>query len=218
VYYVEVTLEDPGSGVDWVMTGCQSLDSGATIWASKYMTLKSGTIYSGTWRYEYTSNLPSGKYKWSFVAYDKAGNYLTKEFTFTVYTSLQGKWYVNDQEITSPTQTVYSASTTITFKFVKSAGIEDSKIKCWVEEGGTKILDLTLSAAATWTGSKTLSAGTHNLALKANDGVATITMSILNLQTGEQPTTLQLPSIGLNQMLGIALMLFGAVLAVKRRG
>jgi len=214
VYYVEVTLEDPGSGVDWVMTGCQNLDTGATIWASKYMTLLSGTINSGTWRYEHTSTLSAGNYKWSFVAYDKAGNYLTKEFQFTVYPGLQGKWYVNNVEITSPTQKVYTKDTTVNFKFVKTVGVDDSKIKCWVEEGGTKILDLTLTAAGTWTGSKTLSTGTHSLALKAYDGTSTITMSIIQLQIGEEWTP---PPIGINQLLGAALIVVGAVLAFRKK-
>jgi len=216
-YYVEATLEDPSSGVDWVMTGCQNLDTGATIWAAKNMTLLSGTINSGTWRYEHTSTLSAGKYKWSIVAYDKAGNYLTKEFQFTVYPGFQGKWYVNNVEITSPTQKVYTKDTTVNFKFVKTVGVDDSKIKCWVEEGGTKILDLTLTAAGTWTGSKTLSAGTHNLALKANDGTTTITMSIINLQIGEEWTPPPLPPIGVNQLLGAALIVVGAVLAFKKR-
>jgi hypothetical protein len=180
--------------------------------------LSNGTIYDGTWSISFSElATPGNNYKIYFIVKNKAGLTTSQNVYFNIYTALQGTWYVNDVEITSSTQTVYATNTSVNFKFVKSAGVDDSKIKCWVEEGGTKILDLTLSAAGTWTGSKTLSAGTHSLALKAYDGTSTITMSIINMQIGEEWTLPSLPPIGVNQLLGAALIVVGAVLLAFRK-
>jgi hypothetical protein len=125
----------------------------------------------------------SGTYSYSITVQNKAGLTTTQSGSFTIYTQLQGKWYINNIEITSSSQTIYSTSTTVSFKFQKTAGIEDTKISCWVEEGGTKILTLSLTDSTNhiWTGSYTFSAGTHNLAIKAYDGTTTITYSIVGL-------------------------------------
>jgi hypothetical protein len=124
-----------------------------------------------------------GNYTFSGAAYNKAGLSTAISGSFTIYTQLQGNWYINDQQITSTSQTIYSTSTTVSFKFQKTAGIADSYISCWVEEGGAKILTLSLTDSTNhiWTGSHTFSAGTHNLAIKAYDGTATITYSVVGL-------------------------------------
>jgi hypothetical protein len=159
-----------------------------------------------------------GTHKVICKAFDAAGNVaeVTVTFTIQVYRNLQGDWYVNDQEVTSPTQTIYVKTATVTFKFVKTAGIDDSKISCWVEEGGTKILTLTLTDPINhvWTGSYTFTSGKHFLTLKASDGTSAVTMSIANLQVGE---TWELPRFNTGQLFGFVLMIVGAVLALKKR-
>jgi len=124
-----------------------------------------------------------GTHTFKFTATNNAGLTSTKSGTFTIYTQLQGNWYIANQQITNSSQTVYSTSATVSFKFQKTAGIDDSYISCWVEEGGTKILTLTLTDSTNhiWTGNYTFAAGTHNLAIKAYDGTATITYSIVGL-------------------------------------
>jgi hypothetical protein len=159
-----------------------------------------------------------GSHKVICKAVDAAGNVaeVTVTFTIQVYRSLQGDWYVNDQKVTSPTQTIYVKTSTVTFKFVKTAGIDDSKISCWVEEGGTKILTLMLTDPTNhvWTGSYTFTNGKHSLTLKASDGTSAVTMSIANLQVGE---TWELPHFNAGQLFGFVLMIVGAVLALKKR-
>jgi hypothetical protein len=179
---LEATIKDSVSGVSSVSLGY--IAPSTTVIVGGAATLVSGDKYQGTW--QWTPPLPPttpGQYKLTVTAKDAAGNTQYQEFTFTIYTQLQGKWYINDQEITSSSQTIYSKSTTVTFKFQKTAGIDDSYISCWVEEGGTKILTLSYTDSTNhiWTGSYTFSAGTHNLAIKAYDGTATITYSIVGL-------------------------------------
>jgi len=135
------------------------------------------------WEYDIPDITTGGTYSFTFRAKNKAG--LTAEYsgTFTIYTALQGNWYVNNQPITSPTQTIYTTSPTVSFKFQKTAGVEDTKISCWVEEGGARILTLTLTDTANhiWTGTYTFTPGTHTIKLVASDGTNTVTFSIIGL-------------------------------------
>jgi hypothetical protein len=158
-----------------------------------------------------------GTYQFNFSVANNAGLWSSKAGSFRIYTQLQGKWYINDQEITSSSQTVYSTSTTVRFKFQKTAGIDDSYISCWVEEGGTKILTLSLTDSTNhiWTGSYTFTAGTHNLAIKAYDGTATITYSIVGLTIPgavEWVMTTQQTLV----LAGVLALVAGAVMRVKK--
>jgi hypothetical protein len=154
-----------------------------------------------------------GTYSYTVKVTNKAGLQAQQSGSFTIYTQLQGNWYINDQQITSTSQTVYSTSATVSFKFQKTAGIADSYISCWVEEGGTKILTLTLTDTTNhiWTGSYTFSPGTHNLVLTGYDGTKRVTMSVVGLQFG--PSTL--PSLSNSQLLGVGLLVVGCVLVWK---
>jgi hypothetical protein len=156
-----------------------------------------------------------GTHTFQFTATNNAGLTSKKSGTFTIYTQLQGNWYIADQQITNTSQTVYVTTTSVSFKFQKTAGISDSYISCWVEEGGTKILTLTLIDTTNhiWTGSYTFSPGTHNLALIAYDGTQKVTMSIVGLEFGQGPSTL--PSLSNSQLLGIGLLVVGCVLVWK---
>ena len=166
-----------------------------------------------------------GTHTFEFTATNKAGLSSKVSGTFTIYTDLQGKWYINDQEITSSSQTIYSTSLTVTFKFVKTAGIDDSYISCWVEEGGTKILTLTLtdSSKHVWTGVYTFKPGTHTLTLKVSDGRKTLTLSIVNLTIPEAtPTTTPGATFKLTtqqtvMLLGGLLVAVGLLLKAKER-
>jgi len=128
-----------------------------------------------------------GAYPYEWKITNKAGLTTTQSGTYTIYTELQGKWYINNIEITSPTQEIYSSSLTASFKFVKTAGIADAYITCTIKEGGTTLLTLTNSAASTWTGSYTFARGKHTLSLDATDGTKTISMSLFDfgVQTDE---------------------------------
>jgi hypothetical protein len=164
-----------------------------------------------------------GTYSYSITVINNAGLKTTQSGSFTIYTQFQGKWYINNIGITSSSQTIYSIGTTVSFKFQKTAGIDDSKISCWVEEGGMKILTLTLTDSTNhvWTGSYTFTQGKHVLTLKASDGISAVTMSITNLQVGEtqkppQELPQELPHFNTGQLFGFVLIIVGAVLALKK--
>jgi hypothetical protein len=213
-----VTAADSTSGVQQVLFSLGNADTGQYIIYQKSATLTSGTKNSGTWSVTITEVSTPGNYYIYWQACDYAGNWKTATVTFKIYTQLQGKWYINDQEITSTSQTVYSRSASVSFKFQKTAGIDDSYISCWVEEGGTKILTLTLTNTTShiWTGSYTFSSGTHNIAIKAYDGTTTITYSIVGLTIPgavEWVMTTQQTLI----LAGVLSIAAGAVLRVKKR-
>jgi len=165
----------------------------------------------------YTPINTPGKYTYTVTVTNNAGLQTSLSGTFTIYTQLQGKWYINDIEITSSSQTIYSQSTTVSFKFQKTAGIDDKYISCWVEEGGTKILTLSLTDSTNhiWTGSYTFTAGTHNLAIKAHDGTTTITYSIVGLTIPGAVVWVMTTQQALI-LAGVLALVAGAVMRVKK--
>ena len=167
------------------------------------------------WYKDIPDIMPSGSYSFEWTITNKAGLTTTVSGIYTIYTGLQGKWYVNNVEITSTSQTVYATSTTVSFKFAKTAGIADSSITCTVTEGASTLVTLTNSAVATWTGNYTFSAGTHTLELKASDGTQTVTMSVIGMQIG--PTTPKLPQLNTLQILGLASTGIGLLLIFTGR-
>jgi hypothetical protein len=192
-----------------------------------YWKLKTATEYnsvtltysttSGRWVASVNIAGAGDVYQGYFEAKNKAGLTQTypmsgypNYFTVGSYIKPAGKWYINNQEITSSTQTVYSTSLTVTFKFVKTAGTIDT---CAVFEGNQQLFALTQSGD-TWTGSYTFTPGTHTLKLIVSDGITDVIMSTITLQTGEELT---LPPIGINQLLGVVLIAVGAVLALRKK-
>jgi hypothetical protein len=178
-------VTDDVSGVKQVVCYIYNYQTATTYMAS--MTLSSGNNMDGTW----TCAPPGGtittpgKYAVAMVAQDNAANNgNTGWINFTIYTQLQGNWYINDQQITSTSQTVYSSSTSITFKFVKTAGIDDSYITVIVS-GSSSVRSFNYNvdhvSAGTWQSTWTLEAGTWTITLKAYDGTTTITYSVVGL-------------------------------------
>jgi hypothetical protein len=186
---------------------------GATIFtASKTCSGETGTV-SWSQAVSPAITVSGSGYKAVYSAKNLAGLSSSVTAIFTIYTGLQGTWYINSQEITSTTQTIYSTSQAVTFKFVKTAGVEDSKISCTVWEGTSQLVTLTNSASGTWTGSYTFSLGKHQVDLKASDGTNTVTMSVVGLQVGEE---FELPRFNMLQLfgwtltgIGLALILIG---------
>lgn len=158
-------------------------------------------------------------YSWAIT--NKAGLVTTLAGTYTIYTGLAGKWYVNGIEITSATQTVYATSTTVDFKFTKTAGIADSFITCTVWEGINKLATLTGIAGSMWVGSYVFPVGRHTLELRATDGTQTVTMAVIGMQIGSGG--FELPQLNLSQIytlvsMGIGLPLMGIGLALMFMG
>jgi len=184
---------DPESGV-----------ASVTMWIDGtiyYMSLTVGTIHDGVWGKSGLS-IATGTHTIKYTATNKVDLSTTYTGSFKIYTALQGNWYVNDILITSPTQEVWSKSTTFAFKFVKTTGIADSSITCTGWEGGVKIFTFANTAANTWSDTCTFSLGKHTIDLKASDGTETITMSIFNFYVGDKPIVL--PQLNMLQIFGLA--------------
>ena len=209
-----VSMQDLESGVQSVQC---SIDSGPV----QNLALVSGDRYSGSWKVSY-SLTTSGTHTFSFTAKNYAGLTSTISGSFTIYTEFAGKWYINDIEITSPTQVVYVTSPTVNFKFVKVAGIEDEKITCTVSWSGpyTGSISLPLTSPGTWEGSNTFSKeGQYNVELKAFDGTTTITMSLFALQVGQVSAPIIGPSVLQYSLMGFGLLLIvvPAAMLMKKR-
>ena len=210
------TFTDSDSGVKSVYFSLASLVTNQYLVSQQPMTLISGNMYSGTWKYTVSPVVTdSGKYIVYVQAGDYADNWVTYNVELQVYVQFQGKWYINDKEIASSNQTIYSKTNTVTFKFVKTAGIADSYITCTVWEGAAKQLTLTSTEANTWTGSYTLTAGKHTLQLKAYDGTKEIVMSVLDLGIGDIPQEFPFP-LGINHLIIIVGVVLSAVGIVSR--
>jgi hypothetical protein len=215
-------VTDDISGVKQVVFYLYDFQSSSYIYNAKFMTLTSGNNIDGTWEYTFSSTLATpGKYAVLLRAQDNAANVKDSGWiNFTIYSQLQGKWYINDQEITNTSQTVYSKSTSITFKFVKTAGVVDQSVTVKVS-GSSPTRQFTYGvdhiSEGVWESTWTLEPAVWTITLQASDGIRTITYSMVNLQIGEQSPPMPLPSFSSSQMLGVVLIAVGAVLALGRK-
>jgi len=177
---LQVYVEDPASGVKSVT---------CTVDGTLYtLDIGVGTDYAATW-YKYLSTpvTTSGSHTFQYVFTNYAGLQSNFGGTFTVYRDLQGTWYVNNVAVNGTTQTIYATSTTVPFKFVKSSGVEDSKVTCTASWSGAASgsKTLSLSASNTWDGSVTFSTlGQYSITLKADDGTKQVTFSIVDIDFG----------------------------------
>lgn len=216
-----VRVYDPESGIGSVQ--CSILNVGTYTLTFTGKTEQSFEI----WYYVLPKPITTpGTYSFVITATNKAGltNLVGGVFNI-VYTPLKGKWYINNQEITNATQTVYSPTETVSFKFQRSSvtgagDIDDSKVSAFVVENGNTILTLSLKDPANhiWTGSYTFTPGTHNLELKASDGTTTITLSVVGLEIpGQfQPAGWKLDVRTLLMIIGALLLAFGILKSSKK--
>ena len=216
---VVIRARDPESGIQAVRI---SIDGELT-----HKCLKLGTV--DEWNlheYEYAredpiNNLGTHTFEWKIT--NNVGLITRVTGTYTIYTDLQGTWYVNDQAITGTTQTLYVPTLTLNFRFVKTQGIEDSKITCTATWSGPETGTTTLPwiSAGTWEGSNTFGlGGSYAVTLTANDGIRTITFSILSIGLGgEEPwlPPIEVPSLHPLQWLGLATTGLGAIVMVVER-
>ena len=156
--------------------------------------------------------VPAGvDHTFEFTTTNNAGLTNTKSGTFTIYTELQGKWYINDVEITSPDQTVYFTTTSLTFKWVTTVGVCKT---CKVAWSGpeTSSFESLCPSSGTWSyGPRGFIAGKYSMTLTATDEKGeTITMSIFDMQVG--PEGFQLPQVNMLQILSLASIAIGTLL------
>ncbi|RLI00220.1 hypothetical protein DRO19_00175 [Candidatus Bathyarchaeota archaeon] len=170
----------------------------------------STVVHSGYWQCDIPP-LSAGQHTMTLTAENGNGLKTIYKATFTVYTNLQGDWYINGEKVTGSDQILRFTTRTLTFKFVKTQGVDDSKIRCSVWEGNAKLLELKNVAAGTWEGTYTFTGGKHALTLKANDGTNTVTFAVVTVDFGgeQQPSIewLTMPNILLFS--GILLVFFG---------
>lgn len=162
---------------------------------------------SGTYQWNLLiSAWGTGSHTFTATVTNGVGLSTSSSGSFQVYSSLTGTWYINNIVINDATQVVAVQSLTVNFKFVKTSGLADSSITCSVYEGATKLCDLSNSAASTWTGTYTISAGSHVVSLKAFDGTNTVTMGIVDLTYAVSNGLLDVSSMGYIMMIAGALM------------
>jgi len=202
--------------VDRIVAGVEDSESGvATVIAlidgvNYSLRLYVGTEYDGTWICKLPSKLSAGQHTLKLTATNNNGLKTTYTAAFTIYSDLQGTWYVNGLKVTGSDQILRFTTRTLTFKFVKTQGVEDSKITCSVWEGESKLLELKNVAAGTWEGTYTFTGGKHALTLKANDGTNTVTFAVVTVDFGgEAPNTEWLTMQNILLFSGVLLVFFG---------
>ena len=212
-YSVRVT--DAGIGVSTV-TYLDSVTQGY-VPPTRTLTKVSGTANDGVWEASFPTGAlyaPNTDYSFTFIVVDGQGNGQTLSGTFRIYTALSGKWYIGTTEVTSPTQTVWVNTNTVTFKFVKTAGVPDSMITCTLSGGTSGTLSLV--SANTWSITQTLADGTYTITMTASDGTNSIVMSIYDFGIGEE-TVLPDYGEGLGYLLSFGLIGLGFVMYAKGR-
>ena len=157
-----------------------------------------------------------GSHSFSYLATNNADLTSTKSGSFNIYTELQGKWYINNVEITSPDQTVYFTTTSLTFKWVTTVGVCQT---CKVSWSGpeTSSFDSLCPSSGTWTyGPRGFIVGKYSMTLTATDVKGkTIIMSVIGMQIG--PITPKLPQLNTLQILGLASTGIGLLLIFTGR-
>ena len=195
-------VRDLESGVDLVW-----LKVDADTYGLPFAT---GTEFEGEWRLSSPLSLSTGIHQITWGAKNKAGQETTAgPGNIEVYVDLQGKWYINNIEITSTSQTVYSTSNQVTFKFAKTVGVADDKITAgvWVDteppvfgtSGGNV---LAYKGSGVWESTLTIANGKHTAYLVAGDGIKYIKFSIIGMQVG--PEGFKLPQLNMLQIFGLA--------------
>lgn len=180
----------------------------------------SGTALDGVYEApfaDYVYYAAGFDYPYEFQAKDLAGNTGLAQGTFTVYEGLAGKWYINDQQVTSPTQTIWLNTNMVTFKFVKSKGVPDDQITCTVTwtsdwEPTPQVLTVPHQAANIWYDTYDIEDSTYDVQLKASDGTGTITFSIYRLQIGDDTDVQQENTVSSQFLVGIGMLCVGFIL------
>lgn len=137
-----------------------------------------------------------GTHSFKFWAKNRNGLITEVSGFYYIYENLAGVWYINDIEITSPTQTVRLTTRTLSFGFIKTSGLDT--VTCTVDwtdvsnpEQSSMTLDRTVDldgdGTLDWFGTHTFVGGTYKIDLVADDGLHSITMTIWGLNVGTQP-------------------------------
>jgi hypothetical protein len=194
-----------------------------TIGTTQYVLhLTAGPATSGVWTLALTPPITaSGIYQFGVGAQSNLGNAITYIGSFTIYTGLQGYWYINNIQILSTSQSVPSEGNTVAFGFKKTSGIADSSISCYVKESGSTLSTLSNTASGIWNGTYTFANGNHVLTLQAYDGTTTITMNIVSLASGTLPSENTTPMRMFDPLflfaIGSVVMGYGVFYAGKRK-
>jgi hypothetical protein len=186
---IVVGVTDEESGVVSVITDIDGVPYS--------LVLAMGDAYLGVWGCT-IPGLSMGSHTVSHNATNGVGlsTFYSGSF-FIGSVAFTGDWYVGDTLITSSSQTVYSQSLTLTFRFVKTSGVPDSAIHCFIIEGTSTLVSLTYQGNSVWTGSYAFTGGTHVLQLRGSDGANLVTMSTLSINFGGTPISYyQLAMVG----------------------
>jgi len=210
VFNIIARAEDPESGIKYVTITIDGKTLNTTKVHQGVETNETVTYYVPIEPYVITKE---GTYEFTWTIVNEAGLKTEVSGTFTIYPPLQGKVTVNGQEVTSETVLYYTKlPVTLTFRFEKTVGVEDSKInvKLSIKGAETANIPMTYQGNSIWTATYTFTkGGKYTIELTASDGTTTVTMSILSLKLpGYQYETT------LTQAIQLSFGTLGAVLIV----
>lgn len=159
-----------------------------------------------------------GTYSFQFeVSNDNAEASLTTIVAgqYTIYTALEGDWYVNDILILDPLQELHFNTRTLTFKFVMTGGSTIVATSVSWTGGDSGTMSLIEGPTGTWEGSYIFPyGGTYTIELRASDGTTDVVMSIV--QVGF-PGGITMVDVPLLQLAGGGLVIVGAVMYIRGR-
>lgn len=139
-------------------------------------------------------------------------------FSILLSATLTGKWFINNYEVTSPTQTITVTTNDVTFKFVKSSvDPADSDITCKVTGYGSTPIAIPLKQSSTWEKTMQIPNGTYSLTLSASSSSGAVTMTIYDFNVNG----ISIPNgdggvqLGLLSIFGLVSIILGSLIYVK---
>lgn len=129
-----------------------------------------------------------GTHSFRFVAVNELGLKGERSGSYAIQGVLNGNWFLNDIEITSPTQELKFATHTLTARFdVLSGVVYTAKVEYSGPEDGTLLL--TEVSVNRWEATKTFQSGTYSMTFSANDNKGgLIQFSVFGMELGDFTT------------------------------
>jgi len=151
-------------------------------------------------------SLATGVYAYEFEATNEAG--LTTVFPnsllgvlqdwFSVQAELEGKWQINNKEVTSPDQTLMFSGNQLHFQFEATTGLSSGAQIKWTGQSTGQLSLETVQEAQKYDGTATFADGTYKIDLIASDTASPphdIVMASVEVNVGQQEPPIIIPPL-----------------------
>lgn len=174
-------------------------------WTWIDLTPDSSAESETTWRAEPIS-LPTGTYAYEFEATNEAE--LTRVFPngllgvlqdwFAVQAELQGKWYINGIEVTSPDQSLTFSTNELHFRFEATSGLSSGAQVKWIGQSTGQLQLQAIQELQKYDGNATFADGSYRIDLIASDRASPphdVIMAAVEVTVGQSEPPIVIPGL-----------------------